>query len=182
MYGLVFNEFLDFYRRQYGSEALEDAFFAANAPCGGYYKRDGEYQFEEMTAFVTTAAEVAEISHQALLNAFGRHLGRRFSEADPEFFSAYDNVLDLLAAIDGKLHELVRGLYPDQQPKVDVLERGSGGVRLSYDHCRRLEYIATGLFVEAARQLGDRVEVRTERRQQGERASIIFDVAVRQAA
>ncbi|MCI4663696.1 MAG: heme NO-binding domain-containing protein [Neomegalonema sp.] len=182
MYGLVFNEFLDFFGDQYGSDALEDVLSAANAPSGGYYVRDGAYQFSEMTALVSAAAGVAEISHRALLNAFGRHLGRRFSEADPQFFCAYDNVLDLLTAIDGKLHEMLRGLYPNDAPKVDVLERDSRAVRLSYDHCRRLEYIATGLFTEAARHYGDKVEVRTQRRQEGERASIIFDVAVQQAA
>lgn len=182
MLGSVFEEYLDFFRGQYGGDAVEDVLFMATTPDGGYYVRGGEYAFTEMTPLVSASADTAGISHRALLTAFGRHLAQRFHETDPEFFATHDNLFDLLAALDGKLHRRLRGLYPEKQPKVDLLERRDQALRLSYEHCRRLEYVATGMIQGAARQFGEKVSVTTSRRDEGERRSIIFDVARRCAA
>jgi Haem-NO-binding len=147
MLGLVFTEFIEMVEARFSPEVADAMLAGAGFEHGGAYTAVGYYPVDEMHCMVRELSRHTGEPADALVQTFGRHLARRFSQAHGQYFSPHQHPFELLASIDGHIHVEVRKLYPQAQlPHFEVLERTSGRMLLRYRSERRLQMLALGLI------------------------------------
>lgn len=178
MLGMVFTEFIELVEEKFSPEVADEVITAAAPANQGAYTAVGYYPHDDMVAMVGALSERTGVPAADLLQVFGAHLLKRFTEIHAPMFAAYPTYFELVAAIDQHIHVEVRKLY-DQAvlPRFTVLSRTDDGIDLFYDSPRRMEMLAVGLLEAAARHYGESVRIsHAEAQSPDGRAGVLFTI------
>lgn len=163
MKGIVFTEFLEFVSENWGVETADDIIEDCALPSGGAYTSVGTYDHQEMAALMQALAARIEISENALLCRFGRHLGLRFSVLYPEFYREQPGLFGFLDSVDGHIHEDVRKLYADAElPAFRTRSRSPDIMVMEYRSSRHLQSLAEGMILGAADYYDQHVSIASQ--------------------
>ncbi|TNE70784.1 MAG: hypothetical protein EP333_09905 [Bacteroidetes bacterium] len=146
MKGVIFTEFIEMMEVKYGFTVTNQVIESAGLKSEGIYTSVGTYPMLEMTSLVSSLAAITNESENDLLRAFGNHLFGRFQVLHPSFIERYSNSLDLLAGIEGHIHQEVRKLYDNTElPYFDYQIEDDIPV-IYYRSTRNLHFFALGLM------------------------------------
>ena len=174
MKGVIFTEFLDFVELQHGYETV-DAIIGMAAPAsGGVYTAVGSYDFKEMAALLGALSQVANAPAPALLQAFGRHLFKRFAVLYPVFFETIHDPLAFIETVEARIHVEVRKLYPGAElPRIQTRRAANDTLLLSYRSCRPLGHLCLGLIQGCGKHFGTDLQIQASPHSEG------LDIAIR---
>lgn len=146
MKGVVFTEFIEMSEDQFGFETVDRVIRKSKLPSHGIYTAVGTYDHSEIVALVTNLSQESGLGVADLVQTFGRHLMKRFTEMFPDFFDVSD-VLEFLEHVDGYIHGEVRKLYPDATlPKIATERQDAQTLIVTYQSDRHMADLAEGLI------------------------------------
>jgi hypothetical protein len=161
MKGVVFTEFLDHVRAEFGEDMVDDIIEAAELPSQGAYTSVGTYSHGEMLSLCAALSERIDVAVPVLVREFGERLSDAFARDFPDFYRRAGNLFDFLASIEEHIHVEVRKLYPDAElPRFVVELRSETRLVLRYESPRPLGHLSEGLILGSARRYGVLVSVR----------------------
>ncbi|MGB0697514.1 MAG: heme NO-binding domain-containing protein [Rhodospirillaceae bacterium] len=160
MLGVVFTEFVELVETAFSQDLADDVLDEAKTSTDGAFTAVGNYPFDDMVALVTTLSAKTGVSVPDLLETFGQHLFGKLAEGHGELMDPSMTLFDMLASIHGHIHVEVKRLYPDAElPAFSVLSRTEDSMVLHYESSRRLEHLAKGLILGAAKQYDTAISV-----------------------
>ncbi|OYT86460.1 MAG: hypothetical protein CFE46_16630 [Burkholderiales bacterium PBB6] len=163
MLGMVFTELMEMVEERFSPEVADAILQKAAPEHGGAYTAVGYYGHGEIVALVVALSELTGVPVPDLVQAFGEHLLGRFTQLYPQMFTQHSQLFDFLASIEPYIHVEVRKLYSNAQlPTFEVLSRNASQMHLLYSSPRKMESLALGLLLGAARHFGQPVQVRSE--------------------
>lgn len=115
MKGIIFREFINMVEMQFSIATADAIITGSKIKSNGSYTSIGTYPTDEIIALVNELSAVSKMPVHALLNAFGRHLFKRFSTIHATYVSPHSTVFELLCLLDNHIHVEVRKLYTDAE-------------------------------------------------------------------
>lgn len=177
MKGVVFTEFLGFVGERFGEDMVDDIVEGSALPSGGAYTAVGTYNHAEMGALCGALSRRTGQPAEALVQAFGNHLGDSFALSHPAFFERAQDLFDFLESIESHIHAEVRKLYPDAElPSFAIEQRSATRLVMTYRSPRRLGALCEGLIHGSARQFGVQVQVQAQPIESGDGSAVRFVV------
>jgi hypothetical protein len=168
MKGVIFTEFLDFVELRHGYETVDAIIEMAAPASGGVYTAVGSYDFKELAALLGALSQVANEPAPDLLQAFGRHLFRRFAVLYPAFFEGIHDPLAFIETIEERIHVEVRKLYPDAAlPRLETRRAANDTLLLSYRSCRPLGDLCLGLIQGCGKYFGADLQIQASPHSKG---------------
>ncbi len=163
MKGIVFTEFIEFVEDFFGFELAQHMIDNAHTPSNGVYSAVGTYNAEEMMSMLIALSKQSKTDIPKLLNLYGKHLFKRFSNLYPQFFKQGIDYLGFISHIDQYIHVEVLKLYPDAElPSIDTVAKGENFIELIYTSQRKLSDFALGLLEGAAIHFNEKVLITTQ--------------------
>lgn len=115
MKGIIFREFINLVETKFSIETADSIITASRIKSNGSYTSIGTYPTDEMVALVNELSNISKVPVPALLNTFGRHLFKRFTDIHAMYVTPYTTVFELLRLLDNHIHVEVRKLYSDAE-------------------------------------------------------------------
>ena len=107
----------------------------------------GHYPDTLLLRMVDDASGTTGIAKDAILERFGAHLFGRLAALHPAFLVGADSALDLLGAVNERIHDEIRELHPDAEvPHFDVRAPGPGRLEMTYRSRRPFAALALGMI------------------------------------
>lgn len=160
MKGVVFTEFFGMVGDVFSDDMVDDLIEATDPASGGAYTAVGTYDHGEIVAMVVELSARTGTPVPDLLQAFGRHLFRRFAELYPVFFAGVTDTFTFLDSIESVIHVEVRKLYPDAElPRFESRRPSTDEMVLVYRSPRHMHDLAAGLIAQCAEHFGEVVRV-----------------------
>ncbi len=179
MLGIVFTEFFDMVDDVFGDEMLDDIIDTAALPNDGAYTSVGRYDHEEILRLVAALSEKTGTPVPELVKVFGEHLFGRFVLGYPDFFSDVDSSIEFLMRIEDHIHVEVKKLYPDANlPTFDHASEAPNHLTLVYASERPFADLAEGLIQGCSKHFGERLELKREDLNSGERYQSRFHIRI----
>ncbi|KXJ58594.1 MAG: 2,4-dihydroxyhept-2-ene-1,7-dioic acid aldolase [Alteromonas sp. Nap_26] len=164
MLGIVFTSLIDMLEETVSPEFADDVIVEAQLANDGAYTAVGYYPFEEMQRMLNVLVNKTGKSANSLLYDFGYYLFGKLGAVHAEVLANADDILDMLAHLDGDIHVQVKKFYPDADlPRFTVLSRTECSMRLQYHSERELYALAEGLMDAAAAYFGCKLERETRK-------------------
>ena len=178
MHGVVFSSLRDYVTARYGRDVTQQVFAG-----GGAYLLSEAYPDEEFLGFVARAVEVTHSDPEALVHDFGVFTAQTtFARLYPAFFAIAPSARDFLLTVETRIHELVRATIPNARPpQLQVSERGTNGVSISYTSARQLCVLLRGLVEGTARHYDETAVIEESTCMKRGDAACTFDVTLRPA-
>ncbi|MFC3120386.1 heme NO-binding domain-containing protein [Agaribacter flavus] len=150
MKGLVFTEFLEMVEATFGDDMVDTLIDNTNPASGGAYTAVGSYPFSELENMVVELSTQSKLSIDDLLQTFGAHLAKVFSQKFASFFVEAGSAIAFFREIDRHIHVEVKKLYPDAELPVFSFEEANDTTpfTLHYRSERNLHMLAYGLIKE----------------------------------
>jgi len=147
MKGIVFTEFLDLVRSEFGEDMVDHIITESNLPTGGAYTAVGTYDHDELATLVSKLSDATKQTVPDLLRAYGIYLFERFTVKYPQFFRHAGNSFDFLSMVEGHIHVEVKKLYPDAElPSIQCDRLSENVLRLTYRSNRPFAAFAEGMM------------------------------------
>ena len=105
-----------------------------------------------------------------------------FARPYTAFFAIAPSARDFLLTVETRIHELVRATIPNARPpQLQVSERGTNGVSISYTSARQLCVLLRGLVEGTARHYDETAVIEESTCMKRGDAACTFDVTLRPA-
>lgn len=163
MKGVIFTEFNDMVRSQFGLELLDQIINDIHSSTEGAYTAVGTYPEREMFDLVAALSRRVDLSQPDLLRAFGKHLFGRLATLYPIQIQHAESCFELLESLEAVIHPNVQKLYPDAMlPRFDTQRVEQDCLQMKYESPRALSDLAHGLIEGCASWYGDKLIVQKE--------------------
>ncbi|WP_114324740.1 heme NO-binding domain-containing protein [Candidatus Colwellia aromaticivorans] len=163
MKGIVFTEFFEMVEEQLGFELVDKLIDETELKTAGSYTSVGTYDHRELLALVSNLHKFTNIPVNELLENYGQYLFPRLADIAPELINKFENLFDLLLAVDSIIHVEVQKLYPDAElPKFTTASHKDNELKLIYSSCRPFAYLAKGLILGCAQYYDEQVSINIE--------------------
>jgi hypothetical protein len=160
MKGVIFTEFLNLVEEKFGLETVDWILEREKLPSGGAYTSLGTYDHHELLTLVAALSARTGLAPDALVNAFGHHLIRHFTQRYASFFESEGDTLQFLTQLEGRIHAEVRKLYSDTElPAFQWEYREDKVLELMYVSRRPFAKLARGMIEATAQHYGDELEI-----------------------
>lgn len=148
MRGIMFTSFLEMVEADFGYVIVDKIIESSDLASEGIYTSVGYYEDEEFEQLLANLSAEVSIDAQVLLITFGKHLFTTLLDGYAVFFTAFDNVLDFLSAMNSYLRVDGMKLYPDMTPpSFECTTYEDGSLELVYSSERKLSFVVKG-FIE----------------------------------
>ena len=178
MHGVIFASFSDFVTARFGADVarhlLEDE---------PVYLLSEAYEDERLFGLIGRASELVHVPAESLVRDFGVFTAQTtFTRLYPAFFEVAGAPRPFLLTIEDRIHELVRATIPNARPpQLQVSERGTNGVSISYTSARQLCVLLRGLVEGTARHYDETAVIEESTCMKRGDAACTFDVTLRPA-
>jgi hypothetical protein len=161
MKGVVFTEFLGMVDETFGPATTASLVGGEGSAARAAYTPVGSYAAAEMLALVERLVELSGAPRGLLLHAYGKQLFGRFAQSFPQYFEGAGDCFAFLAALEQRLPQAVRELYPDAPAPSYEYRRNEDDerVELTFGCAAPLEDFAGGLLEGAIDHYGAPIEV-----------------------
>ena len=177
MKGIIFTEFLDLVEEKFGEDVLEDMIDSCELESGAAYTSIGTYDHQEILKMVTELSRISGVPAEGLVNAFGRHLVKRFTVVYPRFFEEADGAFDFLRNIENHIHVEVRKLYNETElPTFSWNLVEANFLQLTYRSRRPFALLAQGMIEATFEHYNEKVELTREDLSTAEETVMRFDL------
>ena len=158
MKGIVFTEFIEMVEDVFSPEIADQIINEAELDSDGAYTAVGTYDHNEILAMLTHLSELTSIPVGDLVQAFGKHLLKRFTELYPIFFNDVDDTFTFLDTIENHVHIEVLKLYPDAElPSFTIDHVDDKTLIMLYKSSRPFAMLAQGLIKGAAEYFNEKI-------------------------
>lgn len=145
--GIVFTEFMEMIESQFGLEMVDKLIEKTSPPSGAVYTTVGTYEFDELYAYIVELNTITDIPVNTLIQSFGHHLGKAFTQKFTTFFDEAQGTINFLKRIHDHIHVEVQKLYPDAElPEFTFDDSKEHEFILTYRSTRGLADLAQGLI------------------------------------
>lgn len=158
MKGVIFNLLEEIVTREYGEDAW-DALFEA-AQLDGVYTSLGSYPDADLTKLVAAASSTLERPPDDILRWFGVNALPLLAARYPIFFQEHRCTRSFLLTLNDIIHPEVRKLYPGADvPDFTYETTSEEELVMVYQSPRKLCALAEGLIQGAAAYFGEQVDL-----------------------
>ena len=160
MKGVVFTEFIEMVEDVFSPDIADQIINDSELDSDGAYTAVGTYDHHEILAMVTRLSELTSIPVDDLVQTFGKHLLKRFTELYPSFFNEVDDTFTFLETIENHVHIEVLKLYPDAElPSFTVDQPDVKTLIMCYESSRPFAMLAKGLIKGAAEHFSEKISI-----------------------
>ncbi|TWU62035.1 heme NO-binding domain-containing protein [Crateriforma conspicua] len=159
MKGIVFTELIEMVEDDLGIEIADRMISTSGTSNEGAYTAVGSYDHAELIQLVLALSDQTGVPVPELVQTFGRHLFKRFSQLYSQFFEHAQSAFDFLPLVETYIHVEVRKLYPDAELPTFDCGIHEGNLTMHYQSSRPFADLAEGLVRACVDHFGDEVMV-----------------------
>ena len=163
MKGMIFTELLDMVEDSMGLGMKDRVLQRAQPASGGTYTAVGDYDSSELLGLVSALSVETGQAESILLEHFGGHMFRHFTQHYGRFFAGAVSCFDFLGHVEDYIHVEVRKLYPQAElPGFSYPHRDAQRLVMEYRSPRPMAAFATGLVRAAIAHFDEPIEMTVE--------------------
>jgi predicted hydrocarbon binding protein len=162
VHGFIITEIRSYVTEKLGAEAWK-ALLKEAGLAGREYTNYLEYPDEEVVGMVGAASRLTGATPAAVLEDFGRYVGRDLVRIYRPLAQPHWRTLEFLENVEQTVHEVVRSRNRQARPPaLECTRLGADRVVVVYRSPRRLCALARGIIQGLAAHYGEAVEIREE--------------------
>lgn len=162
MKGAVFTEFIEFVEETYGFDTA-DVMLEPEDGKNRVYTQAGNYPFEELVELVISVHKTEGVEIGDILYNFGIYLFGKLVRMAPFLIAGSNSTIEAISKVDTYIHIEVKKLYPEAElPKFEVKKLEDDYLEIMYSSDKKLEILAKGLMMGAAKHFNENIEIEYE--------------------